>query len=166
MMPGDEVYELTGDGTISLMKHAFCVFFNQTMLDSLGVSENMYDLVRSGKWTIDKLTEYAKLGYSDVNGNTEPDFGDKFGLTFGDTNKYLGFQMALGGVTALKGKDGGTELDEGAHALKELNCTADLRDYTLFAPVGQSRALISVKKQAPTPQKYPRTGGVIKKKPL
>ncbi len=106
MMPGDEVYELTGDGTISLMKHAFCVFFNQTMLDSLGISENMYDLVRSGKWTIDKLTEYAKLGYSDVNGNTEPDFGDKFGLTFGDTNKYLGFQMALGGVTALKGKDG------------------------------------------------------------
>ena len=106
MMPGDEVYELTGDGTISLMKHAFCVFFNQTMLDSLGISENMYDLVRSGKWTIDKLTEYAKLGYSDVNGNTKPDFGDKFGLTFGDTNKYLGFQMALGGVTALKGKDG------------------------------------------------------------
>ena len=71
-----------------------------------------------------------------------------------------------GSFYALKGKDGGTELDESTRALGTLNCTAVLRDYTLFTPVGQSRALISVKKQAPTPQKYPRTGGVIKKKPL
>lgn len=106
MLPGNRVYELNGDGTLSLMKHAFCVFFNQSILNSIGVSDDMYGLVESGRWTIDKLGEYAKLGYSDVNGSTTADYGDRFGLTFGDANKMLGFQLALGGVTAQKGKDG------------------------------------------------------------
>ncbi|MBO4220581.1 MAG: hypothetical protein J5933_06635 [Clostridia bacterium] len=106
MMPGKDVYALTGDGTLSLMKHAFCVFFNQTMLQAFDDSVDLYELVRTGRWTIEKIKQYAEMAYSDVNGNSEADYGDNFGLTFGDTNKYLGFQMAFGGVTVLKGSNG------------------------------------------------------------
>ncbi|MBQ2708642.1 MAG: hypothetical protein IJF67_10280 [Clostridia bacterium] len=106
MLPGNKVYVAVGDGTLSLIKHTFCIFFNQQRLDTLGISENMYELVHSGKWTLDKLGEYAKLGYHDANGNTTPDYGDTFGLTLGDQNKFIGWQFASGAQMVRMGKDG------------------------------------------------------------
>jgi len=106
MLPGNTVYTALGDGTLSLIKHTFCLFFNQDKLDAMGIKENMYDLVESGKWTLDKLAELTANGYADVNGNTEVDFGDEFGLTMGDANKYIGWQFALGGELVHLEKDG------------------------------------------------------------
>ena len=105
MMPGDQVYVASGDGTLSIIKHTYCTFFNGTQLKKYGINDDMYELVDSGKWTVDKLAEYAKMGYADVNGNTEVDYGDEFGLTFGDQNKYIGMQFGAGGECIVKGKD-------------------------------------------------------------
>ena len=58
----------------------------------------------SGNETTSSADDSSPFENDDLPDNLN--FGDRFGLTFGDTNKYLGFQMALGGVTALKGKDG------------------------------------------------------------
>ena len=49
LMPGDSVWFVTGDATMSLIKHSLCVYFNQNLLDSCGVTDNMYDIVRNGK---------------------------------------------------------------------------------------------------------------------
>ncbi|MBO5218112.1 MAG: hypothetical protein J6C52_01700, partial [Clostridia bacterium] len=106
MMPGDQIYVASGDGSLSIIKHTYCVFFNQTQLNKYGVKDDMYALVEDGKWTIDKLSEIAKTGYSDVNGNTTADYGDEFGLTFGDVNKYLGMQFCAGGECITKGSSG------------------------------------------------------------
>lgn len=50
--------------------------------------EDPYELVLSGKWTADKLSEMAKDKYQDLNQNATPDVGDFFGLimdgTFGN----------------------------------------------------------------------------------
>ncbi|MCI8388355.1 MAG: hypothetical protein HFE63_07830 [Clostridiales bacterium] len=90
-MPSDSVHFATGDGTLAAIKHTLCMFFNQDMLDAYGVEDDIYELVESGKWTLDKLEGYTKLFYSDLNGNTQKDFSDSYGLTFGDLNKYIGF---------------------------------------------------------------------------
>ncbi len=67
---------------------------------------------------------------------------------------------------ALKGKNGGKELAEAANALAALLCTAECEEYTLLAPEPQGRCLITVRKRAPTPARYPRPGGQAVKKPL
>ncbi len=48
-------------------------FFNESMMEDLGL-DKPYDLVREGKWTLDKLGEYLKLG-ANLNG------ADSFALT-------------------------------------------------------------------------------------
>ncbi len=90
ILPGkDTVYFLIGDGTTSLIKHSYCMFFNQDSLDDHGIKESVYDLVNAGKWTMDKMTELAAVGYADLNGDGKQDIEDAFGLTFGDMNKIM-----------------------------------------------------------------------------
>lgn len=95
-MPTDAVYFAAGDGALAAVKHTFCVFFNQDMLGSYGVTDDMYKLVEDGQWTLDKLESYAGVFYSDLDGDGAASFGDNFGLSFGDANKYLGFIFSLG----------------------------------------------------------------------
>lgn len=106
VMPSDKVHFATGDGTLAAIKHTFCVFVNQDMLKSYNITDDLYQIVEDGKWTLDRLDGYAKQIYSDVNGNTEKDFDDTYGLTFGDMNKYLGFINGCGIDEAVKEKDG------------------------------------------------------------
>ena len=55
------------------------MFFNKSLLTDLQI-EYPYELVKSGKWTFDKLTEICKQGYRDLNGNSEVDNDDQFGF--------------------------------------------------------------------------------------
>lgn len=64
---------------------------------------------------------------------------------------------------AMKGED--DELDKGANAIKTLGARhIETRQFTL--PTAGQRKLIICEKVTPTPAKYPRNGGTIKKKPL
>jgi hypothetical protein len=54
--------------------------------------ENPYELVRSGKWTIDKLNEICKVVYKDVDGDGKPsEKSDIFGYATDTTNFVDGF---------------------------------------------------------------------------
>lgn len=58
-----------------------------------------------------------------------------------------------------------TELQQSENALKVLNCAVcEVKTFSL--PSGDRRAVIVIKKLAPTPKPYPRQFGQIKKKPL
>lgn len=52
---------------LSAMDGTWCMMFNEDMAENLNI-DKPYDLVRQGKWTIDKLQEYAKLG-ANLNGD-------------------------------------------------------------------------------------------------
>ena len=92
----DTVDFVLGEFSIANIKHAYCMYFNQSLMEDMGIKENMYEIVESGKWTLDKLAELIKGGYVDLNGNTERDFEDRYGLTFGDKNKLMGFIKSCG----------------------------------------------------------------------
>lgn len=124
-MPTDSIHFATGDGTLAAIKHTMCVFFNQSMiLSNTAIETDMYELVENGNWTLDKLSKYSELFYIDSDGNGDKNFGDTFGLTFGDTNKYLGFINSLDVRIAIRTEDG-YEIQYGserAHSAYERMC--------------------------------------------
>ncbi len=59
------------------------ILFNKDMLNELKL-ENPYDIVRSGKWTIDKMMEMAKKATRDLDGNSKYDEKDQYGYSMPD----------------------------------------------------------------------------------
>ena len=70
-----------------------------------------------------------------------------------------------GALLAYKGAKYQAEIDEAAHALAELR--GEIGEVTEYALAGgDRRALVAVRKLAPTPAKYPRRPGMPHKRPL
>ena len=77
----------------------------------------------------------------------------------------LPFVKPGGYFIAMKGKEGGEELEAAKAAIKTLGGkTAAVNEVTL--PDGSERNIILIKKISQTPTKYPRTATAILKKPL
>ncbi|MBQ8509656.1 MAG: hypothetical protein IJ493_07090 [Clostridia bacterium] len=102
----DYVHFLSGQFAIGNIKNAFGIYFNADLYEALGKTEDLYTLVDEGKWTVNKLQELVKDSYADLNGDTSPDTSDRYGITFGDGNKYLGFITSLDVSIFQKTKDG------------------------------------------------------------
>ncbi|MCI8388271.1 MAG: hypothetical protein HFE63_07405 [Clostridiales bacterium] len=106
LMPSDMVPFVTGDATLSLIKHAVCLFFNQDLLDTLQIDVDLYDEVREGRWTLEALEEIIKGSYADLNGDQTYDVNDRYGMTFGDNNKYRIFPSIMAVDMYTKTNDG------------------------------------------------------------
>ena len=61
------LYYLGGNYHLQGFEGTTCIFFNKKMMGDLGL-DNPYDLVRDGKWTMDKLYEYASKA-ANLNGD-------------------------------------------------------------------------------------------------
>lgn len=107
-MPTDYIYFLSGQFSLANVKNVYAIYYNADLYDSLGKTEDLYALVDSGRWTLDKLEELSKDCYADLNGDTTADPGDRYGITFGDNNKYIGFIKAFG-MDIFKKTSGGYE---------------------------------------------------------
>jgi len=55
------------------------IFFNTNMVESYNM-ENPYTCVKEGKWTIDKMAEFAKIATRDLNGDGQFDDQDQYGF--------------------------------------------------------------------------------------
>ena len=55
------------------------IYFNKEIHENHEM-EDMYEVVRSGKWTIDKMIEMAKIPSKDLNGDGVYDENDQYGL--------------------------------------------------------------------------------------
>lgn len=74
-----KLYYLTGDFTYSLWPSMLVYFFNKDMASSYQIGD-LYQTVRDGSWTLDKLIELTGVVYRDTNGDGLKDAGDEFGL--------------------------------------------------------------------------------------
>ena len=141
---------------------------NLTLLDSLNKRIGF----------LRKISEELNLNADCVHGRAE-----ELGKTVENREKYdiacaravanlselceycLPFVRINGKFIALKGSSGREELNDAKNAMKILGGELELlKEYTL--PNGDGRTLIVIKKIAPTPEKYPRNKGQMKKKPL
>lgn len=111
------LYFVSGDASLGYMKCAFCMYFNQRLMDEYKI-ENPYDLVDSGKWTLDKLGEIATKAAQDINGDGKYDLEDKLGFVVHENNHPKGFRISTDSVMYKKDSSGewkftyGSERDE------------------------------------------------------
>ncbi|MBO5275277.1 MAG: extracellular solute-binding protein [Clostridia bacterium] len=82
-------YFVTGDIGISYLGSAFVTYYNKMLAEDLGIT-GLYDLVREGKWTKEKVSEYVKMASYDLNGDGKLDFdSDRWGFAANQASEYL-----------------------------------------------------------------------------
>lgn len=78
----DQLYLIVSDMCLTYVGQTWSMCFNKDLTTELDI-ENLYDLVRSGQWTLGKLLELSKDIYVDLNGNGQRDEEDRYGFTMG-----------------------------------------------------------------------------------
>lgn len=81
---GGKQTALAGNMTLAAASRAVCTVFNKRIWNELGDSSvDLYQLVRDGKWTLDRFIEYSKTVNKDMNGDTVWDEKDVYGMFMG-----------------------------------------------------------------------------------
>lgn len=81
-------YWVTGDITTLYTGGFIGTYVNKRLLDSIAPDEHIYDIVKSGKWTIDAMREYAQQVYLDLNNNGVTDIPDQVGMAYPFIDMY------------------------------------------------------------------------------
>ena len=77
----DRMYMAMGDICTSRLRTTNCVFANTGLMKEYGYEiSDLYDEVRAGTWTFDKLTALAQTASADLNGDGAIDKNDLHGL--------------------------------------------------------------------------------------
>lgn len=90
------IYGAVGDFSSRGLTSMAALFFNKSMIEKFETLENPYTLVREGRWTIDVLTEYAKV-MTDLGGNDTLEIDDRVGFVTEWGSGY--YYLAAAGVT-------------------------------------------------------------------
>lgn len=81
----DHLYLATGSLSLSLTRFLFCVYYNKALADDykndIEGLDSLYEIVESGDWTYDKFYEMGSGIYKDMNGNSERDEEDIYGIS-------------------------------------------------------------------------------------
>ncbi len=100
----------TGAISTVIDDYTYCVVFNKDLYKAtIGNQINVYDIVKEGKWTLDKLAELSKGIKNDVNGDDIMDSRDRYGLMIWD-NEMIASINAAGEKIATVKDDGLVEL--------------------------------------------------------
>lgn len=166
---GDKVIDVgTGAGFPSCPLKIVRNGVKLTLLDSLNKRINFLNTIS------DELGLEAECvhGRAEELGNNA-DYREKFDIATAravanltELCEYCLPFVKLGGhFVALKGQSGADEVEAAKNAVKTLGGKIEkVTEYSL--PNGDKRVLVVIKKVSPTPQKYPRNKGQMKKKPL
>ena len=77
----NRMYMAMGDVCMSRLRVTNCLFANVTLMEEYGYAiDDLYNEVRNGTWTFDKLTALAKTASADLNGDGFIDNTDRHGL--------------------------------------------------------------------------------------
>ena len=74
---------LAGNCSLTVVSRAVCMVFNKVIWEDAGTGENLYSLVDSNKWTVDKYLEVTKEIGRDLNGDGVMDKNDLWALNMG-----------------------------------------------------------------------------------
>ena len=79
---GGKLYFCSGDISTNMIYMLYATYFNKTMAQNYDIeADDLYQLVLDGKWTLDKLIELSGGMYADLNGNSQKDTEDQYGIT-------------------------------------------------------------------------------------
>ncbi len=104
----DKVYLCINDISMNKLDWGGFVFYNKQLSEDYNVENTLgkfYDLVKDGKWTLDKYLEAVKSVSNDLDGNGTIDRTDVYGLVEGDKTG-VSIAMACGVNLAEKNDNG------------------------------------------------------------
>ncbi|MCI8387615.1 MAG: hypothetical protein HFE63_04025 [Clostridiales bacterium] len=90
-------FAAVGDFSLSMLTRNFIMIFNKDIIDNTNLNENLYDLVRDNKWTLDKMVEIEKKLSRDLNGDGVLDGNDQWAIS-GAVKLYFGSLVTGSGV--------------------------------------------------------------------
>ncbi|MCL1794087.1 MAG: hypothetical protein FWG34_09475 [Oscillospiraceae bacterium] len=76
---GNKMFLALSDLSVGSNEYLYAVFFNKQVQKENGV-ENLYEIVKSGHWTLDKAAEVSKDIAKDLNGDGIMDEEDQWGI--------------------------------------------------------------------------------------
>ena len=94
---GDKIFATSGPMSLCYCYTPYTMFANLNMAEDYGVGD-IYELVKSGKWTVDSMNSLMKDVYTDLNSNGTVDYDDRFPLTVTKESGiafYIGCGMRL-----------------------------------------------------------------------
>ncbi len=105
-----KLFGIDSDLSISTLLYTYGMFFNYQIMEQYGYSsEDLYNLVFEGVWTVDKLKELTSGIWQDVNGDGKHDAGDVHGyaVTSSGVNTHDVWLAALNisPVLTIRGED-------------------------------------------------------------
>ena len=103
-----KLYYTTGDISTADNDATNAILFSKQLITDFGL-EDPYELVKSGKWTIDKMIEMGTGVAGDLNGDTKYDKNDRFAAIIWD-DTIMGMVNATGSKCATVQPDGTLEL--------------------------------------------------------
>lgn len=75
-----QCYMMAGEASITMIQSMYLLFYNKDIYKNY-FADDINDIVLDGKWTLDKLTEFSKATYLDLNGDGLNDEGDQYGYS-------------------------------------------------------------------------------------
>ena len=102
----DNYYWITGDITNNFIAYIYAMFCNTTMWADYYTGDDIYTVIDSGTWTLDKLSEYSEGVYTDLNGDGQQGNEDVWGLVMQEGHILNGMSFAAGVVYTSVGEDG------------------------------------------------------------
>ena len=87
---GGKLFFVTGDITLTLLQASCVFYFNKKLMTDYSVPD-IYQTVLDGRWTIDTMSDYAKMVSGDLDGDNQFGDLDLYGCTITATNDVDGF---------------------------------------------------------------------------
>lgn len=133
----DKCFMLTGDLSLALWEGMTCCLFNKRLAEEFQVGD-LYEIVRNGEWTFDKLVEITKDTYKDLNGDTTSTDADQFGYITDRSTAIDNLKEAFELPVAAKGADGFPEIvfksERSIEALAKVNAFLHESGNAYFPP--------------------------------
>ena len=101
---GGNQFICTGSMSLYTQLAPILVFFSEDLAQEYSIP-NLYDLVREGKWTLDKMMEFSEMVATDLDGNTIMNEKDRYG-TLTEYAQINNFIPASGIRYAVRNSDG------------------------------------------------------------
>lgn len=80
-------YLAMGDFALSTISKTYCMFYDKDAMVNYQI-EDLYDVVKSGRWTLDFLKNLCETVYTDINGDGAADELDYYGLASDQQSNY------------------------------------------------------------------------------
>ena len=84
---GGGQFFMNGDVIFSVYDCLRVIMYSKGLAEDLDM-DGFYDMVRSGKWTVDRMYELMSAAANDVNSDGKFDYQDRFGLLYNNNSFY------------------------------------------------------------------------------